>query len=139
MFAASRHLSNFIAFTDYNKMQIDDYVANVNDIAPLGDKWRAFGWNVIKIDGHDMAQILDAFKQAREVKGKPTMIVAETIKGKDVSFMEGQAGWHGKAPNDEQTEQALAELGALLAKQKAAAGQTATTAAGQTQSLKDEQ
>ena len=91
-------------------------------VMPIAEKFEAFGWNVIRIDGHDMEQILDAFKKAREVKGKPTMIVAETVKGKGVSFMEDQAGWHGKAPNDEQAAQALEELGALLEKQKAAAG-----------------
>ncbi|MBQ9016371.1 MAG: hypothetical protein IJ109_09705, partial [Firmicutes bacterium] len=86
-------------------------------------KFEAFGWNVICIDGHDMQQILDAFAKARQTKGRPTMIVAETIKGKGVSFMEDQAGWHGKAPNDEQAQQALAELEALLASQKAEADQ----------------
>ena len=152
MSAGHYKLDNLVGIVDHNGLQIDGRNDDVMTVMPIAEKFEAFGWNVIKIDGHDMAQILDAFKQAREVKGKPTMIVAETIKGKDVSFMEGQAGWHGKAPNDEQTEQALAELGALLAKQKAAAGQAATTAAGQTtaeqaattaagqtQSLKDEQ
>ena len=80
-------------------------------VAPVVEKFQAFGWNVIQIDGHDFEQILDAFKQARVCKGKPTMIVAETIKGKGVSFMENNAGWHGKAPDEEQTKQALAELG----------------------------
>ena len=80
-------------------------------VAPVVEKFQAFGWNVIQIDGHDFKQILDAFKQARACKGRPTMIVAETIKGKGVSFMENNAGWHGKAPDEEQTKQALAELG----------------------------
>lgn len=80
-------------------------------VAPVVEKFQAFGWNVIQIDGHDFEQILDALKQARACKGKPTMIVAETIKGKGVSFMENNAGWHGKAPDEEQTKQALAELG----------------------------
>ena len=83
---------------------------DVMTVMPIGSKFESFGWNVIEIDGHDMEQILDAFAKARQCSGKPTVIVAETVKGKGVSFMEGQAGWHGKAPNDEQTEQALDEL-----------------------------
>ena len=77
---------------------------------PIAEKCEAFGWNGVKIDGHDMGQILDAFTKARNCAGKPTAIIAETIKGKGVSFMEDQAGWHGKAPNDEQTAQAIEEL-----------------------------
>ena len=80
-------------------------------VAPVDEKFRDFGWNVIQIDGHDFEQIFDAFDKARACKGRPTMIIAKTCKGKGVSFMEGEAGWHGKAPNEEQTQQALEELG----------------------------
>ena len=91
MFAASRGLSNFIGFTDYNKMQIDDYVAKVNDIAPLADKWKAFGWNVIDVEnGNDVDQVSAAVKQAKGLRdsGKPTMIILNTVKGCGVSFVE---------------------------------------------------
>ena len=80
-------------------------------VTPVDEKFRAFGWNVISIDGHDFAQIFDAFDQARACKGKPTVILAKTHKGKGVSFMEDQAGWHGKAPDEEQARQAVEELG----------------------------
>ena len=81
---------------------------------PLDQKWEAFGWNVIKCDGHDIAAISDAFDAAAACKGKPSVILAKTVKGKGVSFMENNAGWHGKAPNDEQYETAKAELEATL-------------------------
>ena len=111
MSAAHYKLDNMVAILDHNGLQIDGKNEDVMTVAPVVDKFQAFGWNVIQIDGHDFEQILDAFKQARACKGKPTMIVAETIKGKGVSFMENNAGWHGKAPDEEQTKQALAELG----------------------------
>ena len=110
MFAAHYQLDNLVAFLDHNHLQIDGNIADVMNPDPLADKWRAFGWNVIEIDGHDHAAIRAALLQARTVKGQPTMIVAETVKGKGVSFMENQAGWHGKAPDAAQTAQALAEL-----------------------------
>ena len=119
MSASHYHLDNLVGIVDHNGLQIDGRNDDVMTVMPIADKFRAFGWNVIEIDGHDMEQILDAFKQARACKGRPTMIVAETVKGKGVSFMEGQAGWHGKAPNDEQADQALQELGDLLKEQKA--------------------
>ncbi|MBR0129879.1 MAG: transketolase, partial [Firmicutes bacterium] len=97
-----------------NGLQIDGRNEDVMSVQPLDEKFRAFGWNVICIDGHDMEQILDAFAKARECKGQPTIIIAKTVKGKGVSFMEDQAGWHGKAPNLEQAEQAMAELGGVL-------------------------
>ncbi len=111
MSAAHYTLDNMVAILDHNGLQIDGKNEDVMTVAPVVEKFQAFGWNVIQIDGHDFEQILDAFKQARACKGKPTMIVAETIKGKGVSFMENNAGWHGKAPDEEQTKQALAELG----------------------------
>ena len=114
MSAAHYKLDNMVAILDHNGLQIDGKNEDVMTVEPVVDKFKAFGWNVIQIDGHDFEQILDAFKQARKCKGKPTMIVAETIKGKGVSFMENNAGWHGKAPDDEQTKQALAELGGEL-------------------------
>jgi len=120
MSAAHYKLDNLVGILDHNGLQIDGRNDDVMTVMPVAEKFRAFGWNVIEIDGHDMEQILDAFRKARECEGRPTMIVAETIKGKGVSFMEDQAGWHGKAPNDEQAEQALAELGQLLEEQKKA-------------------
>lgn len=114
MSAAHNKLDNMVAILDHNGLQIDGKNEDVMTVAPVVEKFQAFGWNVIQIDGHDFGQILDAFKQARECKGKPTMIVAETIKGKGVSFMENNPGWHGKAPDEEQTKQALAELGGEL-------------------------
>ena len=113
-------LDNLVAIVDHNGLQIDGPNDEVMTVMPIADKFQAFGWNVIVIDGHDMGQILDAFKQARACESKPTAIIAETTKGKGVSFMEGDAGWHGKAANDEQTEQALAELDQLLQEQKKA-------------------
>ena len=111
MSAAHYKLDNMVAILDHNGLQIDGKNEDVMTVAPVVEKFQAFGWNVIQIDGHDFEQILDAFRQARACKGRPTMIVAETIKGKGVSFMENNAGWHGKAPDEEQTKQALAELG----------------------------
>ena len=110
MSASHYGLDNLLAIVDHNGLQIDGKNDDVMKVNPIGDKFEAFGWNVIEIDGHDFEQILDAFDKARECRGVPTVIVAETIKGKGVSFMEGQAGWHGKAPNDEETALALEDL-----------------------------
>ncbi len=110
MAAAHFGLDNLTAITDFNGLQIDGPLCEIMTVMPVPDKWRAFGWNVIEIDGHDFTQILDALSPERRVAGKPTMIVATTVKGKGVSFMEGQCDWHGKAPSAEQVEQALAEL-----------------------------
>ena len=115
MSAAHYSLDNLVAIVDHNGLQIDGRNDDVMKVSPVGDKFAGFGWNVIEIDGHNMQQILDAFAKARECKGRPTAIIAETTKGKGVSFMEDQAGWHGKAPNDEQTQQALGELEAAKA------------------------
>lgn len=110
MTAAHYKLDNVIAFIDYNGLQIDGPITEVKSPEPLADKWRAFGWNVLKIDGHDFEQILEALESANQTVGKPTVIIARTIKGKGVSFMEDQVGWHGTAPSQEQVEKALAEL-----------------------------
>lgn len=111
MAAAHYKLDNLVAFLDHNGLQIDGPTEEVMSPEPLDDKWKAFGWHVILIDGHDIASILAALDEAKNTKGRPTMIIAKTIKGKGVSFMEDQVGWHGVAPKPEQVTQALAELG----------------------------
>ena len=113
MSAAHYKLDNMVAFLDYNGLQIDGEVEKVMNIGPIVDKFKSFGWNVIEIDGHDFDQIFAALDMAKETVGKPTMIVAKTIKGKGVSFMENNAGWHGNAPSDNDLEIALAELGGV--------------------------
>ena len=110
MAAAHYKLDNLTAFLDYNGLQIDGPVEEVMSLGPVADKWRAFGWHVIEIDGHNFQQILDAVAEAKETKGKPTMIIARTVKGKGVSFMENQVDWHGTAPKAEQASKALEEL-----------------------------
>lgn len=110
MFAAHYQLDNLVLILDRNRLQIDGRPEEVMNPEPLPEKFAAFGFNVIEIDGHDMAAILDAFAKAKACNGKPTVIVANTIKGKGVSFMEDQVGWHGAAPKAEETEKALAEL-----------------------------
>jgi transketolase len=111
MSAAHYKLDNMVAFLDYNGLQIDGETSKVMNIGPIVDKFKAFGWNVIEIDGHDFDQIFAALDMAKETVEKPTMIVAKTVKGKGVSFMENEAGWHGTAPSDSDLEKALAELG----------------------------
>lgn len=115
MAAAHYKLDNLTAFLDYNGLQIDGKITDVMSPEPVAGKFEAFGWNVLKIDGHDIEKIIEAINQAKNTKGKPTMIVANTIKGKGVSFMENQAGWHGSAPNKEQRDQAIEELDKALA------------------------
>ncbi len=110
MFAAHYKLGNLIVFLDNNHLQIDGDISKVLSPEPLDQKWQAFGWQVIAIDGHDLAAIKAAIEQAQQNQDQPTMIIAETVKGKGVSFMENQAGWHGNAPNADQAAQALAEL-----------------------------
>ena len=110
MTAAHYKLNNLCAFLDNNNLQIDGNVSEIMGVEPLDKKWEAFGWNVIKIDGHDFEQILSALDKARECKDKPTMVIAKTIKGKGVSFMENVCGFHGVAPTVEELERALAEL-----------------------------
>ncbi|MEG1662274.1 MAG: thiamine pyrophosphate-dependent enzyme, partial [Clostridiales bacterium] len=111
MFAAHYQLNHLIAFVDHNRLQIDGNIADVLSPEPLADKWQAFGWQVQTIDGHDCQAIAAAIAAAKADINRPSMIIADTIKGKGVSFMENQAGWHGSAPNHDQAEQALAELG----------------------------
>jgi transketolase len=115
MCAPKYKLDNLCVILDHNKGQIDGPVKDVMSIEPIADKWRAFNWNVITVDGHDYQQIGAAFDEARAAKGKPTFILAETTKGKGVSFMEGKIGWHGMAPTKEQLSDALAELEAAKA------------------------
>jgi transketolase len=110
MLAPHFQIDNLTAIVDQNGIQLDGRCCDIMGLEPLADKWRAFNWNVIEIDGHDMNQILQALKKARETKGKPTVIIAHTIKGKGVSFMEGNVSFHGKAPNAQETEIALKEL-----------------------------
>lgn len=111
MAAGHYKLDNLCAIVDWNGLQIDGENEKVMTVAPIADKFKAFGWNAVEIDGHDFDQIFDALDQARQTKGQPTVIVAKTVKGKGVSFMENQAGWHGKAPSEEQAKQAVEELG----------------------------
>ncbi len=111
MEAGHFHLDNIIAIIDCNRLQIDGWVKDVMQVEPLGDKYASFGWEVLRIDGHDMKQVVEALAKAREVKGKPVVILADTVKGKGVSFMENQAGWHGKTPNRAELDAALIELG----------------------------
>ena len=111
MTAAKYKLDNLIAVVDWNNLQIDGKVDDVKMVSPIDKKFEAFGWKAIKCDGHDMQSLLDAFAEAKKTVGQPTVIVAKTYKGNGVSFMKDVAGWHGKAPNDEQLAQALDELG----------------------------
>lgn len=110
MSASHYKLDNMCAIIDNNGLQIDGHCHDVMSIEPIVDRWAAFGWHVIDIDGHDMEAILDAFDEAETVKGKPTMIVARTVKGKGVSFFEGKVQYHGIAPTSEELEKALKEL-----------------------------
>ena len=119
MFAAHYKLDNLVAFLDFNGLQIDGNITDVMDSNPIDKKFEAFNWNVITIDAHDYDQIREAIDKAHTVKGKPTMIIAKSVKGKGVSFMENQAGWHGAAPNKEQYEQAIKELDSVIAELEA--------------------
>ena len=114
MYASAKKLDNLVAFVDNNNLQIDGTVEEVNSPYPIPEKFAAFGWNVIEIDGHSFEDIENALNAARDCKGKPTAIVAKTVKGKGVSFMENQVNWHGSAPNAEQYETAMNELKAVL-------------------------
>jgi len=110
MTAAHYKLDNVCAIVDYNNLQIDGEVEKVMGIAPLAQKWQAFNWHTIEIDGHNLNQILGAYGEASLIKGKPTVIIAKTIKGKGISFMENVADWHGKSPNKAEMEQALDDI-----------------------------
>lgn len=110
MTAAQNKLDNVCAIVDYNHVQLDGTTEEIKDLGDLAAKWHAFGWNVIQLDGHDMEQALEAFKMAQAYKGKPTVLIAECVKGKGVSFMENDCNWHGTAPNAEQLAKALDEI-----------------------------
>ena len=110
MTAAQNRLDNLCAVVDYNHVQLDGTTEQIKDLGDLGAKFHDFGWNVIELDGHDMDQILEAYRMAAAFKGKPSVLIANTVKGKGVSFMEGDCNWHGNAPNAEQLEKALAEV-----------------------------
>jgi len=110
MTASHYKLDNLCGIVDHNCLQIDGWTCEVKNMEPLADKWKAFGWNVIEVDGHNIEEIIAAFKRFKHTHFKPTVIIAHTIKGKGVSFMEDDAAWHGKAPNSEQAALALKEL-----------------------------
>ncbi len=114
MFAAHKKLDNLCIFLDYNGLQIDGPISEVNDPSPLDSKFEAFGWNVLVIDGHDIEAIDSAVKAAKACKGKPTAIICRTVKGKGVSFMENSVKWHGSAPNEEQYKQAVSEINSYI-------------------------
>ena len=110
MFAAYHKVDNLTAIVDCNGVQLDGFTKDILDMEPLAPKWKSFGWYVQEIDGHDFGQILSAFEKASSTRGRPSVIIARTVKGKGVSFMENNPGFHGKAPTQEQVEQALREL-----------------------------
>ncbi len=114
-FANHYGIANLVAILDYNNLQIDGHCSDVMDVSPVTKRWEAFGWHVIEVDGHDIEAVCNALQEAKDYQDGPVMIVAKTIKGKGVSFMEDQAGWHGKAPDADQTKQALEELKATIA------------------------
>mgnify|MGYP001531076766 FL=1 len=119
MYASAKGLDNLVAVVDNNGLQIDGKIAEVNSPYPIAEKFKSFGWNVLEISAHSFDEIDAAFNAAAEFKGKPCVIVASSVKGKGVSFMEDQVGWHGTAPNAEQYEQAMSELNAALAELEA--------------------
>ena len=119
MYASAKGLDNLVAVVDNNGLQIDGKIAEVNSPYPIAEKFKSFGWNVLEISAHSFDEIDAAFNAAAEFKGKPSVIVASSVKGKGVSFMENQCGWHGTAPNAEQYEQAMSELNAALAELEA--------------------
>ena len=115
MYAGAKGIDNLVAIVDVNRQQLDDVTDRILPLEPLADKWRAFRWHVIDIDGHDFRQILAAFAEAADTKGKPTVILARTVKGRGVSFMEDNLEWHGSAPSAEQMKVACEELEKELA------------------------
>lgn len=119
MFASHYKLDNFTIFVDFNGLQIDGDITKVMNPTPIDKKFEAFGWNVITVNAHDFTELSDAVDAARAHKGQPTAIIMKSIKGKNVSFMENEAGWHGSAPNKEQYEQAIAELDEIIEKLEA--------------------
>jgi transketolase len=110
MFGAFHKVDNIVAIVDYNGIQLDGFVKDIMEVSPLAEKWRAFGWHVVEIDGHDFTAVRKAFEEAEATKGKPTAIVAHTVKGKGVSFMENNPKFHGTAPTAAEVELALQEL-----------------------------
>ena len=114
MTASHYKLDNLCLIIDNNNLQIDGKVNEVMSVYPIDEKFKSFGFETINVDGHDIQELISAFEKAKKVKGKPTAIIANTIKGKGVSFMENEADWHGKAPNEEQYKQAMQELGGVL-------------------------
>lgn len=110
MLASHYNLDNMVAILDYNGLQVDGPVTQVMNIEPVSNKWKSFGWHVIEINGHNMLEIVESFNQAKACQGKPAIIIAHTVKGKGISFMENKVEWHGKAPNKEEYKQALVEL-----------------------------
>lgn len=110
MAAAKYELDNLVAIVDHNRLQLDGWCNEVMPTAPLVDKWQAFGWEVFEANGHDIRNIVETIEKARQVQGRPCVIIAHTVKGKGVSFMENECDWHGRAPNKEQFEQAMSEL-----------------------------
>ena len=110
MFAPYHKVDNFVAIVDYNRIQLDGFVKDILDLEPLADKWRAFGWHTIELDGHSIPALQKAFAEAAATKGKPTAIVAHTVKGKGVSFMENNPKFHGVAPTNEEMQKAMQEL-----------------------------
>lgn len=119
MFAAHYKLDNLTIFIDNNGLQIDGNIADVMNPNPIDKKFEAFGWNVIVTDAHDMEKLYDAVTDAKNTKGRPTAVIMKSVKGKNVSFMENEAGWHGSAPNEEQYKQAISELDAKIAELEA--------------------
>lgn len=111
MTSARYDLDNLCCVLDYNELQIDGRIEDIKNPLPFKEKWEAFGWNVLDIDGHSFEELKEAFEEVGKTKGKPTMIIAHTVKGKGVSFMEGRLEWHGKAPTREEADRALKELG----------------------------
>lgn len=112
MTSAQHRLDNLCAIVDYNHVQLDGTVEEIKALGDLCEKFHSFGWNVIELDGHDMRQVVEAYRMAMAFCGKPTVLIANTVKGKGVSFMENRCEWHGKAPSDEELEKALQEIGA---------------------------
>jgi len=110
MTAAQLKLDNVCAIVDYNRVQLDGNVPDIKDLGDLAAKWHDFGWNVIQLDGHDMNQVVKAYEMAAAFRGKPSVLIADTVKGKGVSFMENDCNWHGNAPSDEQLAKALQEI-----------------------------
>jgi transketolase len=110
MSAAFHKADNLVAIVDYNQIQLDGFVKDIMDVAPLADKWRAFGWHVAEIDGHDVDAVRGAFEEAAATRGKPTCVLAHTVKGKGISFMENNPKFHGMAPTADEYKVALQEL-----------------------------